>query len=279
MVMLNANIIRAALYIRVSTEEQAMHGFSLAAQEEALIAYAEEKGYKIVKIYRDEGFSGRKPVLKRPAMQELLADVEAGKIQLILFTKIDRWFRNVGEYHTVQRILDKHNVVWRAILEDYQTETADGRFKINIMLSVSEQEADRTGERISFVYNSRVQKGEAPFASRLAPMGYKVEIVDGKRKVVKDPETQEIVEFFFKKAEFHSIRYAACATNEEFGLRRAYTLYNRMTKNEMYIGTYKGVENYCEPYITMEQYAKINNHPGFVRKAKNNRVYLSLIHI
>ena len=133
----NDRIVRVALYIRVSTEEQAVHGFSLAAQEEALISFAEENGYKIVGIYKDEGISGRKPVLKRPAMLQLLSDVEAGKVDLIAFTKIDRWFRSVGDFHTVQKILDKHGVMWKTILEDYGTNSADARFKTNIMLSVA----------------------------------------------------------------------------------------------------------------------------------------------
>lgn len=274
MVMLNRDFIRAALYIRVSTEEQALHGFSLAAQEEALVAYAKEKGITIVSIYRDEGFSARKPVLKRPAMQELLADVESGKVQMILFTKLDRWFRNVGDYHTIQRILDKHHVVWRAILEDYQTETADGRLKVNIMLSVAENEADRTAERIRFVFDSRVQKGEAPFPTRIAPFGYKVDIINGKRRLVIDQEEREIVEFFFRKALSRSIRYAGAMTNEEFGLKRAYTLWHNMTRNEMYTGTYKGVENYCEPYLTKEEFRKLNEHGNYVRKAKHNRTYI-----
>ena len=131
-------ITRVALYPRVSTEEQVLHGYSLDTQETELVKYANEKGYKIVGIYRDEGFSARKPVLKRKVMQELLKDVEAGKIDMIIFTKLDRWFRSVGEYHKVQAVLDKNRVVWRTILEDYQTETADGRLKVNIMLSVAE---------------------------------------------------------------------------------------------------------------------------------------------
>lgn len=59
------NVLRAALYIRVSTEEQAMHGYSLQAQEDNLLQYAREHGYKIMDIYRDEGNSARKPITKR----------------------------------------------------------------------------------------------------------------------------------------------------------------------------------------------------------------------
>ena len=163
------HVIRIAIYCRVSTEEQVLHGYSLAAQEDALVSYAKENGLKIVKIYRDEGFSARKPIMKRKVMLELLEDVKAGLIDRILFVKLDRWTRNVSEFHSVQQILDRHNVTWQAILEDYNTITADGRLKLNIMLSVAENEADRTSERIRFTRNSRIQKGEAPFASRLCP--------------------------------------------------------------------------------------------------------------
>ena len=192
-------ITRAALYIRVSTEEQALHGYSLEAQEAALKQYAIDHDYKVVHIYHDEGFSARKPVMRRKVMQELLADVQAGKIDLILFTKLDRWFRNVHDYHQVQNILDKHGVAWKTILEDYQTATADGRLKVNIMLSVAENEADRTSERIKFVFDNKLRNGEYCFGGALAPYGYKAEVINGVRKLVKDPETESATAAFWEK--------------------------------------------------------------------------------
>lgn len=272
--MSNGKIVRVALYIRVSTEEQVLHGYSLEAQETTLVEYAEQRGYKVIGIYRDEGFSARKSAVKRVVMQELLKDVEARKIDLILFTKLDRWFRSVGDYHTVQRVLEKNKVAWRAVLEDYNTETADGRLKVNIMLSVAENEADRTGERIRFVYESRIQRGEAPFPTRTAPYGYMVEIIDGKRKLVKNPETQEITEYFFRQTVSRSIRYAGEVTNKKYGLQRAYRQWHGMATNPAYYGTYHGVENYCEPYITKAEFDRINDNPQQIRKAQQNRVYL-----
>lgn len=270
----NDTITRVALYIRVSTEEQALHGYSLDAQESALVEYAEQHGYKIVGIYRDEGFSARKPATKRLVMQQLLRDVEARKVDLIIFTKLDRWFRSVGDYHTVQRVLDKNKVVWRAVLEDYQTETADGRLKVNIMLSVAENEADRTAERIKFVFNSRVQKGEAPFPTHVAPYGYKVEIIDGIRRLVKNPDTQEVTEYFFRQAISKSVRYAGRSTNQKYGTERGYLQWYHMIKNPAYYGTYHGVDGYCEPYITKEEFDRLNDNPQQIRKAQQNRVYL-----
>ena len=267
-------ILRVALYCRVSTDEQVLRGHSLQAQEDALTAFAKANKYKVVGIYRDEGFSARKPIMKRKVLLDLLEDVKAGKMDRILFIKLDRWTRNVKEFHAVQSILDEHNVTWQAILEDYSTVTADARLKLNIMLSVAENEADRTGERIRFTYYSRVQKGEAPFPSRIAPYGYHVQLVDGIRKMVKNPETQEIAEYFFHLAVIHTVRYAGEQTNKKYGLRRAYTQWYNMSKNTAYYGTFCGVENYCEPYITKEDYDRMNHNPMQTRKAKENRIYI-----
>ena len=106
---------RVALYIRVSTEEQALHGLSVEAQTEALDLWAKNSKVKVIDHYIDAGISARKKASKRPDLQRLLADVCAEKIDLVVFTKLDRWFRNIAEYYKVQEILDDHKVAWKAI--------------------------------------------------------------------------------------------------------------------------------------------------------------------
>lgn len=97
-------MIRAAAYIRVSTEEQVLHGYSIDAQREALLKYeSEHDDIQIVGWYADEGVSARKKATKRKALQQLLTDLEPKQIDMILFIKLDRWFRNVGEYHQSAR--------------------------------------------------------------------------------------------------------------------------------------------------------------------------------
>lgn len=267
------NVLRVGLMARVSTEEQERHGESMQAQEEALVEYANANNMKIYKIYRDGGFSARKPVLKRPAMLELLEDVKAGKIDMILFTKLDRWFRNVKEYYKIQEVLERNKVVWKAILEDYSTATADGRLKVNIMLSVAENEADRTSERIKFVFQSKVMRKEAIFPSQNAPFGYKVVEINGVKKLVKDDDAREATEYFFNLVLTSSIRNAAIMTNQKYGLTRDYNSWNKMCHNELFVGRYKGIENYCEPYLTPSQFNEVSKAKSF-RKPRSNRVYL-----
>ena len=266
-----SNILRVALLTRVSTDEQVLRGYSLQAQEDALVKYAKEHDMKIVGIYRDEGHSARKPVLKRPVMLQLLEDVKAGKIDRILFIKLDRWFRNVSEYHAIQAILDKHNVTWQAILEDYSTATADGRLKVNIMLSVAENESDRTSERIKFVFNAKLAKKEAIFK---LPFGYKAEMVDGVRRAVKDPETQHIVEDFIKRALATNIAKAGLEMNQKYGLEFGYKFWLDLVKKDLYRGEYRGIEDFAPAYITAEEFSKLHSVQTNVNKVQKNRVYL-----
>lgn len=163
--------MRIACYERVSTQEQGLEGISIDAQKAALASYAE--GQTVVDHYTDIGVSGRRPHNKRPEMVRLLSDIQSDKIDLVIFCRLDRWFRSVKEYYKVQDILDRHKVAWRAIQEDYETETASGRFKVNIMLSVAQDEAERTGERIKAVNEFKRAKGE--FCSGNVPVGTKLE--------------------------------------------------------------------------------------------------------
>lgn len=265
------NVLRVALVPRVSTDEQVRTGDSLQAQEDILVKYANDNNMKIVDIYRDEGHSARKPVLKRPVMLRLLEDVKAGKIDRILFTKLDRWFRNIEQYYSVQPILDKYNVSWQAILEDYRTDSADGRLKVNIMLSVAENESDRTSERIKFVFDAKLAKKEVFFK---LPLGYIAEDVDGVRRVVKDPETQHIVEDFFQRAMATSIRRAAEEMNIKYDRVHPYKYWWQIAKRELYTGVYKGIEDFAPAYITKEEYESLNNKNKTIRKTKKNRVYI-----
>lgn len=271
-------VLRVALYIRVSTEEQALHGISLAAQEDSLLRYARERGYKIVDIYRDEGNSARKPVMKRPVMLQLLEDVKAGNIDRILFTKLDRWFRNVREYHNVQEILESYNVTWQATLEDYDTMSANGRLRVNIMLSVNESEADRDSERIKFVFESRRLRKEWCFTGGPGqwPYGYMPEEIDGVKRCVKDPVTAPIVQDFWDfVVKYNSVRKAGMYCCEKYGITRNYRSWMVTARNELYTGTFHGVEDYCPAYISRTDWGRIILGHEIIKKTQSpDRVYL-----
>ena len=145
-------MLRCAIYVRVSTEEQKINGLSVEAQTDALTEYAKKNNLYVVDSYIDAGLTARKRLQHRKELLRLLDDVKEGNIDIIIFTKLDRWFRNIADYYKVQEILDQYKVNWKTIYEDYDTSTANGRLHINIMLSIAQDEADRTSERIKVVF-------------------------------------------------------------------------------------------------------------------------------
>ena len=256
---------RTALYIRVSTQEQALHGLSIEAQRANLEEWAKRNRKEIIGVYVDEGISARKKASKRPALQQLLRDVEAGKVDLIAFTKLDRWFRNISEYYRVQEILEAHHVNWRTILEDYDTSTASGRLKINIMLSVAQDEADRTSERIKIVFDSKRAKNELPAGS--LPKGYRRE---GK-SIVLDEKTAPIVraafDLYFRTGSPSQVVRAFPELNLQYRSVRY------MLSSPSYAGALSGVT--IPAIITPEEHQRaLAMRQTPVRKTKEDRIYL-----
>lgn len=252
-------ILRAGLYERVSTEEQSKFGYSIADQEEALAEYCEKNQLKIVDHYKDEGISGAKPPMKRPALQRLIEDVQAGKIDIILFTRLDRWFRSVKEYFKVQEILDKHGVQWKAIRENYDTTTANGQMAITIFLAVAQNERDKGAERVKAVLKSKRKNKEACFGGPHKPMGYmKQEDENGVMRLVKDPaEEQMTQEFWHILVKYNNLSKAIRHMNDEYGVTKDAKTWTRIARSPFYVGMWDDIEDFCEPYVSMEDWLMI----------------------
>ena len=248
---MSERIKRVAAYCRVSTEEQKKHGYSIQTQKDKLQNYIDAHAdMMLVDFYIDDGVSAVK-VGKRVEMQRLLSDVKEHKVDMILFTKLDRWGRSVGIYYQIQSVLDEYGVIWKAIDEDYEIETSAGKFKVNIMMSVAQQERDRCSERIKDVFDHKIKNGEAIYGTNSTPLGFKVE----NKQLIHDPETEEavysLIDFYFT---FRSIRKAIVYMREQFGIEMQYASLNRLLKNPLLYGSYRGNDNYCKPYITKEKF-------------------------
>jgi DNA invertase Pin-like site-specific DNA recombinase len=224
---------------------------------------------QVVDIYADEGITARKALNKRLQFQRLIKDVQAGKIDLILVTKLDRWFRNIKDYHNTQEILEKHNCNWRTIYENYDTSTASGRLHINIMLSVNQDECDRTSERIKAVFEHKKDKKEATTGAM--PLGYKV--VD--KKIVKDADLEPLVNDVFNHFELHNNKSATVRyINEKYGTRYHYNTIARMLNKPIYKGEFSGIEGFCEPYLDNDRWNKIQSlAERNIKQRHNDRVY------
>jgi len=270
-----SRILRVGLYERVSTDEQALRGYSIDAQMQNLEEFCKDKDMRIVDHYTDAGVSGGKAAFRRPEMSRLLADVEAGKIDMILFTKLDRWFRNIKEYFKVQEVLERHRVEWKAIHEDYDTTTANGRMAITIFLAIAENEREKGSERVSAVLANKRKNKEACMGGPYNPFGYtKVKDEDGVMRWAFDPETEDAVREFWRIVqEENSIMTAGKIVNATFGLNRALKEWGRTFNNEMHQGNYKGVKDYCPRYISPEDWQRVKA-ARTIKKTQKNRCYL-----
>ena len=266
-----SKILRAAIYIRVSTEEQHLNGLSLPAQKKALSEYAERCGYSIVGCYADEGISARKSMKNRKGLLRLLDDVKKDKIDMILVTKLDRWFRNIKDYNITEEILQAHHCYWKTIYENYDSSTANGQMVINIMLSVNQAECDRTSERIKAVLDYKRSIGEVT-SGRCACYGYK--IVDN--RLVKDESVAPIIEDAYAHyLSCYSIRSTIRYLQEKYGDRApSANKIDRLFKNETYAGKDKDNLQYCEPYITPEQFEKFRQIAVSRARPGNSDPYL-----
>ena len=188
-----------ALYVRCSKEEQAKFGDTIEAQIEDLKAFAKLHHLKIYAIYVDEGHTARKKYNKRKEFMRMLQDVELHKFEYIIFTKLDRWFRNIADFYKIQEILDNNGVTWLTALERYEMETTNGKLNVNIRLSVAQDEADRDSDRIKDVFRLKVKKGEAITGS--LPIGL---TVGENGKVDIDPDTVQIAYDMFDYFETHN---------------------------------------------------------------------------
>lgn len=265
---------RVACYIRVSTEEQKLHGISLDAQIDKLTEYAEKNHLLIVEWYKDEGISGRKLIRKRPALQRMLNDARERKFDRILFIKLDRFFRSVAEYHECMKLIDP--VVWTATEEKYDLTTANGRAFVNMKLTIAELEADQTAERIRIVNDYKVKTGQALQGDREQGFAYTVVKIDGVKKVVPDKEEVPIAldlidHYLTYKSKGSLVEYA----KTKYGMTMSYKSVSLFLKNTKLYGYYRGNPNYCEGIISKEKYDQIQDTLALnIRSTRKARVYL-----
>lgn len=269
---------RIACYIRVSHQEQKLHGLSLSAQHDTLLRYAEEHGLKIIEWYEDEGISGRKLIRRRPALQRMLNDAKAGKFDRIIFIKLDRYFRSVAEYYECQKILEANNVTWTATEEKYDLTTANGRYWVTQKLAMAEYEADQTGERIDLVNEYKVRTGQPLTGAQSQGIAFTVgrDETTGLKNVIPDPETKELVDDFIKHfLTYQSVAASVSYVNNKYGTTYEYGQLKKVLTDTKIYGHYRGNDFYCTGYVDKATWDKIQNIlKNNTKKRKTNRVYL-----
>lgn len=268
-------LVRVALYIRVSGEEQKIKGLSLEAQQERLEAYAREQGWLIVGVYIDAAKTARKNMHKRTEFQKMIEAVKRNEVDLLLFCRLDRWFRSVADYYKVIEILQAHGCDWKTIDEEYDTTTANGRLYINVKLSIAQNEADICGERIDVVFDSKIAHGTVVSGS--CPFGYKVN--DQKRLEVAPEEARIVQDAFNHFENTVSQRGTVKYIRETYGVNWCDATFRRMLHEKLYTGVYdrggRVNENFCPAIISHEQFDHVQKLTSKnARSAPSGKVYI-----
>lgn len=150
---------RVAIYIRVSSLDQAKEGYSLAAQERALRKYCLDKNYSVYSLYADEGISG-KDMIHRPAIQKLMKDAEEKKFDIVLFWALSRFTRSVSDlYQTVSK-LTQLGIGLVSYTESFDTSTPFGRAAIGILGVFAQLERELTSERVSLALDEKFKQNK-----------------------------------------------------------------------------------------------------------------------
>ena len=271
---MNNNEILAGLYLRVSTEDQAREGFSLSEQKERLEAYCKYNGYKIVETYIDAGISA-KGGNHRPEFERMLEDGKEGKINMIICLKLDRITRSINDWEMLMKYSETYDVNLAFVNDDINTTTANGKMISRIMMSVSQNEIERTSERTIIGLAGAIKQGHIPHKD---PLGYKHE----NKKLVVDPLTKDVVIRIFNlyyegmsyqkistlfnkeqvlgKTNWRDSTIMAILTNEIY---KGDFVHGKRTKNPTY---YSDV---VEPLVSKELWKECQ-----VQKKKNSKSYV-----
>lgn len=215
----------AAIYVRVSTLDQAQHGFSLNAQEDSLKSYATALGYDIFQIYRDEGKSAKD--MKRPKMQQMLQDAEEKKFSAIFIYKLDRFSRSLKDLILTIDMLKSLGIDFVSLQDKIETASASGKLMFHIISAFAEFERNIIGDRTKFGMERKAKEGG--FITK-APKGYKLV----NKQLIPTENSKEIEDIF---QEFLNTEISLTKLAKKFKMTTAGI--KKLLKNSTYIGKTK----------------------------------------
>jgi site-specific DNA recombinase len=210
-----APLVRCAIYTRKSTEEGLEKDFnSLEAQREAAESYIQSQRYLgwilVPQHYDDGGFTGAN--LERPALQDLLADVESGQVDCVVVYKVDRLSRSLLDFARLVDRFDQRSVNFVSVTQQFNTTTSIGRLTLNILLSFAQFEREIIGERTRDKMSAARRKGK--WVGGTPVLGYDVDPAGG-RLLINEKEARRVREIFALYRSHHSLTAVVSELNRK----------------------------------------------------------------
>lgn len=246
------SITNVAIYVRVSTDRQAKKGDSIDEQLSTCKNYIDSKENMVLAgTYIDDGISGRK--IKRGDFEQLLDDVRLGRVDLIIFTKLDRWFRSLRHYLNTQAILEANHCDWLAVDQPYfDTTTPHGRAFVAQSMTFAELEAENDSVRIRDVFDYKYRQGEV--LSGKVPLGYSIE----NKHLILNQDADKALHIFQFYAECGSLNQTISHLERDMGIIMSQdNLKKSVLKNKKYIGVFRDNDHYCPALVPVDLFERV----------------------
>lgn len=189
--MSDTMIKKAAIYCRVSTQEQAEEGYSLEEQQRLIREYCQQKNYEVAMVYEDAGISG-KDIRHRPAMQQLLEDASKKKFHLVMSWKINRISRKLSDAIKIVETLEKYGIGYQSYSEPFESSTPAGKMQFQMMALVGEFERNTIAQNVKMGMRAKAMSGE--WCGGIPPFGYCWVTMEGTENHGRRKSRLEVVE-------------------------------------------------------------------------------------
>lgn len=255
---------RAVGYLRVSTGEQAIRGFGLAAQKRHIQSFAKSQGYRLRGFIADAGISGASQPEERPNFSKLLDLARMGAFDVLLVWKFDRLARNVLHAVTMaNRLREDHGILLRSVTEPIDTGTSMGSMFFAVLASMAEQERRTITER---TMAGKVEKAtQGGFAGGAVPLGYRRDLIGG--IVVNQAEAQTVQRIFSLSRKGASLRAIVDQLKKEnIPTKRGGRWYPGTVAYILDNPKYRGLVEYYFRWETMAHVLRKGGHPALVSR-------------
>lgn len=250
-------VVRCAIYPRKSKQNDKSE--SMEVQTQMCEDYIKQnyENYTIKLYDKDYGVTGHS-IKARKDFQRMMQDIKSGEIDIVVIQRYDRIARNTRDFCNLYHDMEKSGCNLVSVSQMIDTSTPYGKKFMYDLASTAELEWALNSERHKDVNKYARMRGKCNLSPYAMPFGYKAEVIDGMRRMVIDKEKEPIVRDAIDHYRKYQVKQGTTRyINEKYNLQLSHSFMQRLTSCEFYYGKYRENENYCEPYITKEEFLEL----------------------